>query len=89
MTGWAGLVMFALGAWLVGNALVRRRRQRVAPVRAELAGFGAIMRSVIIGALVLLGLVLKVAFALIGLAIAVGIVLALVYFIQNAMGKRR
>ncbi len=55
MTVWAGLVMFALGAWLVGNALVRRRRQRVAPVRAELAGFGAIMRSVIIGALVLIG----------------------------------
>ncbi len=56
MTGWAGLAMFALGAWLIGSALLRRRRQRVAPVRAELAGFGAMMRSIIIGALVLVGI---------------------------------
>ncbi len=56
MTGWAGVVMFALGAWLIGSALMRRRRQRVAPVRAELAGFGAMMRSLIIGALVLVGI---------------------------------
>jgi len=43
----------------------------------------------IIGALVLLGLVLKVAFALIGLAVAVAIVLFVFYFVQNAMGKGR
>ena len=55
MAGLAGLAMFALGAWLIAAALVRHRRGRVAPVRAELAGFGAMMRSVIVGALVLVG----------------------------------
>jgi hypothetical protein len=42
----------------------------------------------IIGGLVILGLVLRVAFALIGLAIVVGAVLVIFYFVQNAMGKR-
>ncbi|MBN8807196.1 MAG: hypothetical protein J0I47_03010 [Sphingomonas sp.] len=42
----------------------------------------------IVGGLVLLGIVLKVAFALIGLAITVGIVLMLVYFIKNMVGGR-
>ncbi len=44
---------------------------------------------VIIGALVVLGVVLKVAFTLIGLAIAVGIVLFAFYFVRNAMGRGR
>ena len=66
MSLWAGLAMFALGAWLVANALVRRRRQRVAPVRAELAGFGAIMRSVIIGAIVLVGIKVSLMFLAFG-----------------------
>lgn len=44
--------------------------------------------SAIIGALVILGLVLRVAFALIGLALVVGAVLVIFYFVQNAMGKR-
>jgi hypothetical protein len=43
----------------------------------------------IIGALVLLGIVANVAVKLIGLAIMVAIVLALVYFVRNAMGKGR
>ena len=43
----------------------------------------------IIGALVLLGIVLKIAFALIGVVLAVGIVLVGFYFIRGAMGGRR
>ena len=58
--------MFALGAWLVANAVIRRRRQRVTPVRAELAGFGAMMRSVIIGALVLVGIKVSLMFLAFG-----------------------
>ena len=42
----------------------------------------------IIGALVVLGIVLKVAFALLGVIVAVAIVLALFYFVQNATGRR-
>jgi hypothetical protein len=42
----------------------------------------------IIGALVILGIVLRVAFALIGLAIVVAVVLVIFYFVQNALGKR-
>jgi predicted membrane protein len=43
----------------------------------------------IIGGLIVLGIVLKVAFALIGLAITVGIILVLVYFIREMVGGRR
>ncbi|MBN8815111.1 MAG: hypothetical protein J0J06_06655 [Sphingomonas sp.] len=43
----------------------------------------------IIGALVILCIVLKVAFALIGLIVTVGIVLVLFYFVRGAMGGRR
>ncbi|WP_186729104.1 hypothetical protein [Sphingomonas panacisoli] len=44
---------------------------------------------VIIGALVVLGVVLKIAFALIGIVLAVGIVLVAFYFLRGAMGGRR
>lgn len=43
---------------------------------------------VIIGAVVVLGFVLKLAFKLIGLAIAVGVVLVLFYFVRGMMGRR-
>lgn len=42
----------------------------------------------IIGAIVVLGLVLKIAFKLIGLALVVGLVLVGYYFVQGAMGKK-
>ena len=42
----------------------------------------------IIGALVLLGIVLRTLFALIGVIVAVGIVLIAYYFLRGAMGKR-
>ena len=42
----------------------------------------------IIGGLVLLGIVVRVASALIGLAIVVGVVLVIFYFVQNAMRNR-
>ncbi len=43
----------------------------------------------IIGAIVVLGLVLKVAFSLLWLAIVVGLVLVAFYFVQGVMGKRQ
>ena len=42
----------------------------------------------IIGAVVVLGIVLKVAFKLIGLAIVVGLVVIAVYFVQGMTGKK-
>ena len=44
---------------------------------------------VIIGALVVLGFVLKVAFTLIGLALLVGAGVILYYFVQGAKGNGR
>jgi predicted membrane protein len=43
----------------------------------------------IIGALVLLGIVLRTLFALIGVIVAVGIVLVAYYFLRGALGKGR
>jgi hypothetical protein len=43
----------------------------------------------IIGAVIVLGLVLKIALKLIGLAVAVGIVLVASYFLRGALGGRR
>ena len=43
----------------------------------------------IIGAVVVLGIVLKVAFSLLWLAIVVGLVLVAFYFVQGVMGKRQ
>jgi predicted membrane protein len=43
----------------------------------------------IIGAVVVLGIVLKVAFSLLWLAIVVGMIIVAVYFVQGVMGKRQ
>jgi hypothetical protein len=42
----------------------------------------------VIGGLIVLGVVLKVAFKLIGFALLVGAVLVIWYFVQGAMGKK-
>lgn len=42
----------------------------------------------IIGGLIVLGLVLRVAVALIGLAVIIGAALAIWYFVQAAIGKK-
>ena len=42
----------------------------------------------IIGAIVVLGVVLKIAFKLIGLTLVVGLILVGYYFVQGAMGKK-
>ena len=42
----------------------------------------------VIGGLIVLGIVLKVAFKLIGFALLVGAVLVVWYFVQGALGKK-
>ena len=42
----------------------------------------------IIGGLIVLGLVLRVAVAMIGLAVIIGAALAIWYFVQAAIGKK-